>query len=67
MATYEDVYQAARYVLMEKMVVGFMDDMEYSCQVDNENICSIFQYINTYDPMFTYFVSFSFVFLFFAH
>jgi hypothetical protein len=33
LAEYEDVYQAARYVLLEKMVVGFMDDMEYSCKV----------------------------------
>jgi hypothetical protein len=30
MATTEDVYAAARFVLMERMEVGFMDDMEHS-------------------------------------
>lgn len=32
-ATYEELYAAARFVLLEKMVYGFMDDMENSCKL----------------------------------
>mmetsp|Transcript_30875 Transcript_30875/g.36378 ORF Transcript_30875/g.36378 Transcript_30875/m.36378 type:complete len:221 (+) Transcript_30875:95-757(+) len=31
-ATYEEVFEAARFVLLEKVVFGFMDDMERSCK-----------------------------------